>query len=152
MAVIPLKINVCRRCDDPMTGRVLSSQVKCDRLVLLSTIMAHNCDSDGRAKEDSDRTSVSSDGVTDVYPKRDKTCPDICAKIFGSFITLYKGWRCYMGQSVRFAGVALSCLYMTVLGFDNITTGQLERIYVVVHDDLLVTSKVTTMIMTIAET
>ncbi|XP_064638843.1 solute carrier family 40 protein member 1-like isoform X2 [Lineus longissimus] len=78
---------------------------------------------DGRAKEDSDRTSVSSDGVTDVYPKRDKTCPDICAKIFGSFITLYKGWRCYMGQSVRFAGVALSCLYMTVLGFDNITTG-----------------------------
>jgi hypothetical protein len=29
-----------------------------------------------------------------------------------------------MSQSVRFAGLALACLYMTVLGFDNITIGR----------------------------
>ena len=33
------------------------------------------------------------------------------------------GWKIYMNHPVRFAGVGLSCLYMTVLGFDNITYG-----------------------------
>ena len=33
------------------------------------------------------------------------------------------GWRVYAAQIVVFAGVSLSLLYMTVLGFDGITTG-----------------------------
>lgn len=33
------------------------------------------------------------------------------------------GWKCYVSHHVRFAGLGLSCLYMTVLGFDSITTG-----------------------------
>ena len=32
-----------------------------------------------------------------------------------------QGWRLYLFHSIRSAGVALSCLYMTVLGLDNIT-------------------------------
>ena len=35
----------------------------------------------------------------------------------------YEGWRCYAGHRVRNAGLGLSCLYMTVLGFDSITWG-----------------------------
>lgn len=33
------------------------------------------------------------------------------------------GWRNYFGHHVKFAGLGLACLYMTVLGFDSITTG-----------------------------
>ncbi|KAK7109675.1 solute carrier family 40 member 1-like [Littorina saxatilis] len=44
-----------------------------------------------------------------------------CGRILYQFITLYRGWRTYMRYSVALAGLALSFLYMTVLGFDNIT-------------------------------
>lgn len=47
-------------------------------------------------------------------------------KVFSRFITLYRGWRTYMQYSVALAGLALACLYMTVLGFDNITVGKLN--------------------------
>ena len=33
------------------------------------------------------------------------------------------GWKLYINHSVCFAGMALACFYMTVLGFDNITYG-----------------------------
>merc|ERR1712042_269583 len=35
----------------------------------------------------------------------------------------YAGWKTYMSHPVMKAGVGLACLYMTVLGFDNITYG-----------------------------
>jgi len=35
----------------------------------------------------------------------------------------YDGWKTYMSHPVMKAGVGLACLYMTVLGFDNITYG-----------------------------
>lgn len=35
----------------------------------------------------------------------------------------YRGWAKYMGHKIRNAGLGLACLYMTVLGFDNITWG-----------------------------
>ena len=36
-------------------------------------------------------------------------------------IGFYKGWISYVRHDVRFAGLGLALLYMTVLGFDNIT-------------------------------
>lgn len=36
---------------------------------------------------------------------------------------IFKSWRIFMGHEVRNAGIGLGCLYMTVLGFDSITTG-----------------------------
>ncbi|OWF35570.1 solute carrier family 40 member 1-like isoform X2 [Mizuhopecten yessoensis] len=57
----------------------------------------------------------------------DTNCSGNCAsclrKVFKSFIILYRGWSTYMKYNVAFAGLGLSMLYMTVLGFDNITTG-----------------------------
>jgi len=35
----------------------------------------------------------------------------------------YEGWKTYMNHPVMKAGVGLACLFMTVLGFDNITYG-----------------------------
>ena len=39
------------------------------------------------------------------------------------FLACVKGWKLYVTYSVRNAGFAFACLYMTVLGFDNITYG-----------------------------
>ena len=38
-------------------------------------------------------------------------------------LSWFKGWKLYMTYPVRNAGLGLACLYMTVLGFDNITYG-----------------------------
>ncbi|XP_046326041.2 solute carrier family 40 protein member 1-like isoform X1 [Haliotis rufescens] len=42
---------------------------------------------------------------------------------FSPFITLYTGWRTFMQYDVANAGLGLAMLYLTVLGFDNITNG-----------------------------
>jgi len=40
-----------------------------------------------------------------------------------AFREAYEGWKTYMKHPVMKAGVGLACLFMTVLGFDNITYG-----------------------------
>lgn len=55
--------------------------------------------------------------VASTPPKRSAKCERFLSRI----LVLYRGWRTYMGYSVALAGIALACLYMTVLGFDNIT-------------------------------
>ncbi|KPP69408.1 solute carrier family 40 member 1-like, partial [Scleropages formosus] len=46
-----------------------------------------------------------------------------CYQISDPFRTFRDGWVAYYNQSIFFAGMALAFLYMTVLGFDCITTG-----------------------------
>ncbi|XP_041367653.1 solute carrier family 40 member 1-like isoform X2 [Gigantopelta aegis] len=46
-----------------------------------------------------------------------------CRRTFHSVIVLFRGWRTYVGYDVSRAGLGLAFLYMTVLGFDNITVG-----------------------------
>eukprot|EP00062_Callorhinchus_milii_P005967 gi/632945967/ref/XP_007888323.1/ PREDICTED: solute carrier family 40 member 1 [Callorhinchus milii] len=46
-----------------------------------------------------------------------------CGKVREHFQTFKNGWKAYYNQSVFLAGLALSFLYMTVLGFDCITSG-----------------------------
>lgn len=50
-------------------------------------------------------------------------CAWFLNKMFYSFITLYRGYRTYFKYEVALAGLGLSFLYMTVLGFDSITIG-----------------------------
>ncbi|XP_064614656.1 solute carrier family 40 member 1-like [Liolophura sinensis] len=52
-----------------------------------------------------------------------KALRSCCYTVFSSLITLARGWKVFMRYKVAYAGIALACLYMTVLGFDNITTG-----------------------------
>ncbi|XP_052081265.1 solute carrier family 40 member 1-like [Mytilus californianus] len=65
--------------------------------------------------------------IEDELPKKnkaeDKKPKSWCYTVFYSFIVLYKGWRIFMSYKVAFAGLGLATLYMTVLGFDNITVG-----------------------------
>ncbi|XP_057707434.1 solute carrier family 40 member 1 [Corythoichthys intestinalis] len=46
-----------------------------------------------------------------------------CYKVTEPLRTLQAGWKAYYNQSIFFAGMSLAFLYMTVLGFDCITTG-----------------------------
>ncbi len=36
---------------------------------------------------------------------------------------VYRSWHLFFTHPIRNAGLGLACLYMTVLGFDNITVG-----------------------------
>eukprot|EP00092_Neocalanus_flemingeri_P013086 GFUD01014101.1.p1 GENE.GFUD01014101.1~~GFUD01014101.1.p1 ORF type:complete len:517 (-),score=89.43 GFUD01014101.1:192-1742(-) len=47
--------------------------------------------------------------------------PDASGGIRDKITGSYQGWVYYFSHKVRFAGLGLACLYMTVLGFDNIT-------------------------------
>lgn len=45
-------------------------------------------------------------------------------KILAPIFALIGGWKAYIKQSCAYAGIALSFLYLTVIGFGNITTGK----------------------------
>ncbi|KAK3603585.1 hypothetical protein CHS0354_017299 [Potamilus streckersoni] len=71
-----------------------------------------------------EESKISVDAPNEKKPSKEpQGCSRFCHKMFSSFITLYRGWRTYMKYNVALAGLALACLYMTVLGFDNITVG-----------------------------
>ncbi|XP_059174754.1 solute carrier family 40 member 1-like [Physella acuta] len=51
-------------------------------------------------------------------------CADgVTKRIFAQFLVLYRGFKTYVAYDVVFAGLALASLYLTVLGFDEITIG-----------------------------
>ncbi|XP_025048896.1 solute carrier family 40 member 1 isoform X2 [Alligator sinensis] len=60
--------------------------------------------------------------VAVVEPQREKEI-SCSSRIAEPFITFRDGWVAYYNQSVFLAGMGLAFLYMTVLGFDCITTG-----------------------------
>ncbi|CAG5130992.1 unnamed protein product, partial [Candidula unifasciata] len=47
----------------------------------------------------------------------------ILMQMASSFIILYRGLRTYFSCVTKWPGLALACLYLTVLGFDDITVG-----------------------------
>ena len=51
-------------------------------------------------------------------------CSHCLRKTFSGILILIRGWKTYMKYDVAFAGLGLATLYMTVLGFDNITVGK----------------------------
>ncbi|KAJ8247176.1 hypothetical protein GJAV_G00259630 [Gymnothorax javanicus] len=59
-------------------------------------------------------------GIVSVNIKKKLSC---CYQISEPFRTFRDGWVAYYNQSIFFAGMSLAFLYMTVLGFDCITTG-----------------------------
>uniref|UniRef100_A0A665W7P4 Solute carrier family 40 member n=1 Tax=Echeneis naucrates TaxID=173247 RepID=A0A665W7P4_ECHNA len=69
----------------------------------------------------------SSQPLMDEAPAVDK--PDtpqqngFCYQVTEPLRTLKSGWVAYYNQNIFFAGMSLAFLYMTVLGFDCITTG-----------------------------
>ncbi|XP_067648892.1 ferroportin-like [Haliotis asinina] len=73
--------------------------------------------------ETSDKSKETEEVPKEVKQEPSSCCGNCLRKMFSSFVILYNGWRTYMTYDVANAGLGLACLYMTVLGFDNITTG-----------------------------
>ncbi|KAI8489966.1 hypothetical protein Bbelb_323270 [Branchiostoma belcheri] len=76
-----------------------------------------------KTQEDGERNDENADNPTDESAKTDPPPQSCHHRMFHSFFTLYNGWKIYFQQTCFRAGLGLSCLYMTVLGFDNITVG-----------------------------
>lgn len=58
--------------------------------------------------------------LNDAHSPKNRSC---CYQVAEPLRTFRSGWVSYYNQNIFFAGMALSFLYMTVLGFDCITTG-----------------------------
>ncbi|KAH9513331.1 hypothetical protein Btru_034644 [Bulinus truncatus] len=81
----------------------------------MSKTMNEECDQLQETNEKSLQTSEVNNEIT----KSEKS--PCCLKVFASFIAMYKGFRKYFSYDVMYAGLALAFLYLTVLGFDEIT-------------------------------
>jgi hypothetical protein len=77
---------------------------------------SHNRNTEAQNKEDNEVSAHHKDEPSG--PRR------LCFMLFENFVTIYRGWSSYIKQDIVLAGFSLSFLYMTVLGFDNVTTGQ----------------------------
>ncbi|XP_041057052.1 solute carrier family 40 member 1 isoform X1 [Carcharodon carcharias] len=79
----------------------------------------------GQTKQDEKSGLVCPEGaqlmkVKTLEQEKEQRCGD---KVLEPFYTLRDGWVAYYNQNVFWAGLGLAFLYMTVLGFDCITTG-----------------------------
>ncbi|KAM9803113.1 solute carrier family 40 member 1 [Syngnathus typhle] len=75
----------------------------------------------GQSPEESSQPLMNANvaAVKNVAPK-ERGC---CQQVTEPLRTFKAGWKAYYNQSIFFAGMSLAFLYMTVLGFDCITTG-----------------------------
>ncbi|MGH0142828.1 UNVERIFIED_CONTAM: hypothetical protein FKN15_036639 [Acipenser sinensis] len=94
-------------------------------VLLLGAIIGDWVDKSARLKEleavqkPSENSELMS-GVAEASSVEKNGC---CYNVTQPFRTLRDGWVAYYNQPIFFAGMSLAFLYMTVLGFDCITTG-----------------------------
>lgn len=74
----------------------------------------------GQSPEESSQPLMTSSAVARSESPKKRGC---CYQVTEPLRTLKAGWVAYYNQNIFFAGMSLSFLYMTVLGFDCITTG-----------------------------
>uniref|UniRef100_A0A0B7B8Q3 Solute carrier family 40 member n=1 Tax=Arion vulgaris TaxID=1028688 RepID=A0A0B7B8Q3_9EUPU len=67
-----------------------------------------------------DQTAID---LKDQDVKKQRSCLKRCHRLFSGVTVIIEGWRTYAGYEVMLSGVSLALLYMTVLGFDNVTIG-----------------------------
>lgn len=82
--------------------------------VIENTELNDSCSASGKAVETAE---------VERKMKKEKKKHPVIYKMFSGLIILYRGWKTYIKYDVAFAGLGLAALYMTVLGFDNITVG-----------------------------
>ncbi|KAG7259195.1 hypothetical protein CRUP_025022 [Coryphaenoides rupestris] len=75
----------------------------------------------GQSPEESSQPLMADGGA--VVSRASTKETGCCYQMTEPLRTLKAGWVSYYNQSIFFAGMSLSFLYMTVLGFDCITTG-----------------------------
>ncbi|XP_053571262.1 solute carrier family 40 protein member 1-like [Bombina bombina] len=76
--------------------------------------------SNNNEKPPEDAFLMGDKAIAVIEPPKESSCGE---KISEPFRTFRDGWVAYYNQSIFWAGMGLAFLYMTVLGFDCITTG-----------------------------
>lgn len=74
----------------------------------------------GQSPEESSQPLMTDSAVVKSEKPKKRGC---CHQVTEPLHTLKAGWIAYYNQNIFFAGMSLAFLYMTVLGFDCITTG-----------------------------
>ncbi|KAJ0006007.1 hypothetical protein NQD34_015901 [Periophthalmus magnuspinnatus] len=74
----------------------------------------------GQSPEESSQPLMTESAANRPESPRKRGC---CYQVTEPLRTLKAGWISYYNQNIFFAGMSLAFLYMTVLGFDCITTG-----------------------------
>lgn len=77
----------------------------------------------GQSPEESSQPLMTDGAAVVARPSSSTKETSCCYQVMEPLRTLKAGWVSYYNQSVFFAGMSLAFLYMTVLGFDCITTG-----------------------------
>ena len=80
---------------------------------------ANNVENDVNSGNNTDEQLVETDPKT-------SNSKGVLQMMFEPFTLVYKGWPIYVRQKIVFAGMALSGLYMTVIGFDSISIGKFQ--------------------------
>ena len=79
----------------------------------------------GMATEKSDVHEGDDDNVFVAEPHKSKSCKQrfvaVLSKLITPYITIRDGWKIYARQEIARVGIAMSLLYVTVLGFSGVT-------------------------------
>ena len=80
-----------------------------------------------RIKNGLDEFSSTGDNDSDDGSAKPRMVVSLLRSTWVSIVSSFQAWISYMKHSIRNAGLGLAFLYMTVLGFDNITWGYCLR-------------------------
>uniref|UniRef100_A0A1A8FBL6 Solute carrier family 40 member n=1 Tax=Nothobranchius korthausae TaxID=1143690 RepID=A0A1A8FBL6_9TELE len=82
--------------------------------------LSHTKDPENGQSPEESSQPLMNETVNTPNPSQPKGC---CYHVTKPMCTFKAGWVAYYNQNIFFAGMSLAFLYMTVLGFDCITTG-----------------------------
>ncbi|RDD36896.1 Solute carrier family 40 member 1 [Trichoplax sp. H2] len=98
--------------------------LKVPRLAIkLKSTDAEQCNTADGTESEQQGTKIEEENGQPEEVEKVKSAGCTLERIVSSFVSLKRGWYTFMQQDVARAGVSLAILYLTVLGFNVVTTG-----------------------------
>ncbi|EDV19239.1 uncharacterized protein TRIADDRAFT_1773, partial [Trichoplax adhaerens] len=98
--------------------------LKVPRLAIkLKSTDAEQCNTADGTESEQQGTKIEEENGQPEEVEKVKSAGCTLERIVSSFVSLKRGWYTFMQQDVTRAGVSLAILYLTVLGFNVVTTG-----------------------------
>eukprot|EP00058_Branchiostoma_floridae_P023337 XP_002608827.1 hypothetical protein BRAFLDRAFT_125612 [Branchiostoma floridae] len=116
------KLNAAMRRID-LCSKILAPVVVAQIMTFVSIVPALAVKEKKGDKKDKGKDKDDDPENPEEEPVQTKPRPTCFQKMFKPVLTLVNGWKTYFQQACFRAGLGLSFLYMTFLGFDNIMVG-----------------------------
>lgn len=107
--------DIASDANDDVTGEIETTELQAENEIKTQD----NCDYKSQVSQGNSEKAFQNEKKTCCKCGRHPFFTLLCSMIF----KLVNGWQTYISYNVSWAGFGLGLLYMTVLGFDNITTG-----------------------------